>query len=161
MEVRRATPDQWELSRDIRLRSLAEDPEAFCSSLERARGYDESTWRSRLEQNATILAWVDGRVVGTVTGKDDPHEPGGHEIVAMWVDPLHRRSGVATVLLDEIVRRAREASAASVALWVADDNDTAKHLYESYGFTSTGEREAMRPGVDQVRMRLGHDQLRQ
>lgn len=160
MEIRRAAPDEWELSRDIRLRSLAEDPDAFCSSLERARGYDEATWRSRLALNDTVFAWADSTVIGTVTGKADPHDTTGREVVAMWVDPAHRRSGAATALLDDLVRRAREAGAASVALWVADDNHRAKRLYETYGFVPTGEREVMRPGVDQVRMRLVLDQPR-
>lgn len=154
VDVRRATPDEWELTRDIRLRSLAEDPNAFCSSLERARSYDAEVWRSRLDQAETMLARVNGAVVGTVTGKDDPHEAGGREVVAMWVDPAHRRSGVARALLGDLVRRAREAGVASVALWVADDNEPAMRAYEKFGFTLTGEREVMRPGVDQLRMRL-------
>lgn len=147
-------PDEWEASRDIRLLSLSSDPGAFCSSLERARSYDEATWRSRLAQNATVLAWDGGAAIGTATLKDDPHEPGGREIVAMWVDPGHRRSGVARALIDDLVGRARVDGVGSVALWVADDNERAKRLYAGCGFTFTGEREPMRPGVDQVRMRL-------
>lgn len=154
VQIQRATPDEWEASRDIRLRSLASDPTAFCSSLERARGYGESTWRARLDENVTVLAWNGEAAVGTATTKDDPHESGGREVVAMWVDPGHRRSGVARALIDDLVARARADRVGSVALWVADDNERAKRLYEGCGFAFTGEREPMRPGVDQVRMRL-------
>lgn len=154
MLIRRATPDEWELARAIRLASLESDPSAFCSSLQTASAHDEWTWRSRLAENATVLAWIDGEVVGTATAKGDPHGPGGREIVAMWIDPAHRRAGLARALIDDLVDRARKDGVASVALWVADDNDRAKRLYEACGFAYTGEREPMRPGVDQVRMLL-------
>lgn len=154
VKIRRAVPDEWEASRGIRLLSLSTDPTAFCSSLEKVRTYDEATWRARLDKNVTVLAWDGEAAVGTATTKDDPHETGGREIVAMWVEPDHRRSGVARALINGLVVRARVDGVGSVSLWVADDNERAKRLYEGCGFAFTGEREPMRPGVDQVRMRL-------
>jgi ribosomal protein S18 acetylase RimI-like enzyme len=91
--------------------------------------------------------------MGTATGKPDPHEEGGREIVAMWVDPAHRGRGVGAELIDELVRWARSEGSPSIALWVAENNDPARRLYERCGFVATGERDVMRPGVDQVRMR--------
>lgn len=154
MEIRRATVDEWQLSREVRLRALGEAPDAFCSTLDRERGFDDDEWMSRLERAETVFAWEGGEVVGTATGKPDPHENGGREIVAMWVAPEHRRRGVATALIGSLVEGARAAGAASVALWVASDNDRALSAYEASGFVPTGEREGMRPGVDQLRMRL-------
>lgn len=154
MEIRRAAADEWQTSRDIRLRALESDPDAFCSTLEGTRRYGEGEWRSRLERAETVLAWEGDEVIGTATGKSDPHEKGGREIVAMWVAPGHRRGGVATSLIAALVESARRADVPSIALWVAEDNDRALRAYEASGFVLTGEREAMRPGVDQVRMRL-------
>ena len=153
MEFQRAAPDEWRASRDIRLRALADAPDAFCSSLAGERDLDETVWRSRLERCYTVFARRGTDVVGTATGKADPHEEGGREIVAMWVDPAHRGRGVATALIDELVRWARVEGSPEIALWVAEDNDPARRLYERCGFLETEEREAMRPGVDQVRMR--------
>jgi RimJ/RimL family protein N-acetyltransferase len=154
VEIRRATSAQWRESRDIRLRALADAPDAFLSTLEREQGFDEETWKSRLDRAYTVFAWEGEDVVGTATGKPDPHEDGGREIVGMWVDPAHRRSGVATALVTELVRWARAEGAGSVALWFADGNDRARRLYAECGFALTGEREAMRPGHDECRMRL-------
>ena len=154
MEIRRATPAQWRESRDIRLRALADSPDAFLSTLERESGLDEETWKSRLDRTYTVFAWQGQQVVGTATGKPDPHEEGGREIVGMWVDPAHRRSGVATALVHELVRWARAEGAGSVALWFVEGNDRARRLYEECGFALTGEREVMRPGLDEFRMRL-------
>ena len=153
MELQRAAPDEWRASRDIRLRSLADSPDAFCSTLEGERELGETVWRSRLERCHTVFAWCGTDGVGTATGKPDPHEEGGREIVAMWVDPAHRGKGVATALIDELVRWARAEGSPEIALWVAEENDPARRLYAKCGFVATGEREVMRPGVDQVRMR--------
>ena len=82
--------------------ALADAPDAFCSSLAGERDLDETVWRSRLERCYTVFARRGTDVVGTATGKADPHEEGGREIVAMWVDPAHRGRGVATALIDEL-----------------------------------------------------------
>ncbi|MEO7007061.1 MAG: GNAT family N-acetyltransferase [Terrimesophilobacter sp.] len=153
MDIRTATPDQWRTIRDLRLRALTDAPDAFCSTLEREQAFDESTWKSRLESAHTVFAWERADAVGTATGKPDPHEGGGREIVGMWVDPAHRGIGLATALIVELMRWARAEGSSSIALWVAEDNEPARRLYEKCGFVATGEREVMRPGVDQVRMR--------
>jgi RimJ/RimL family protein N-acetyltransferase len=153
MDIRPATPDQWHTSRDLRLRALADAPDAFCSTLEREQAFDESTWRSRLDRAHTLFAWEGTDAVGAATGKPDPHEEGGREIVGMWVDPAHRGRGVAAALIGELVAWARAEGSPSIALWVAEDNNPARRLYERCGFVATGERDVMRPGVDQVRMR--------
>ena len=153
MDIRPATPAQWRTSRDLRLRALGDAPDAFCSTLEHEKEFDEPAWRSRLERAHTVFAWVGPNAVGTATGKPDPHEAGGREIVGMWVDPAHRGTGVAAALIDELVTWARGQGSRSIALWVAEDNEPARRLYEKCGFVATGERDVMRPGVDQVRMR--------
>lgn len=153
MDLRDATPDDWQASRDVRLRALSQDPNAFCSSLERESDFAEHEWRDRLERGLTVLAWDGSRPIGTVTGKPDPHEDGGREIVAMWVDPAHRGIGISDALIASIVNWAAAQGAHEVALWVAEDNTRARSLYERCGFAETGEREVMREGVDQIRMR--------
>lgn len=140
MEIRRATADDWKLSKDIRLRALAEAPNAFCSSLERELAFDDQAWRDRLVATATFLAWDGGTAVGTATGTADSHEQNGRELVVMWVDPSARHAGVAIALMDAVVGWARTQGSRAIALWVAEDNTDARHTYERYGFELTGER---------------------
>ncbi len=139
--------------KDIRLRSLLDAPDAFCSTQKTEAQFDDETWRRRLTQAATFLAWDRGAPVGTVTCKADPHDEAGRELAAMWVDPSQRRSGVAELLIESVVAWAREEYTHRMSLWVAEDNSSARLLYEKCGFSLTGEREPMRPGVDQLRMR--------
>lgn len=154
MEIRRGTVEDWRASRELRLRALTESPQAFLSTLERELAFEEQVWRDRLESAFTLFAWEGGAMVGTATGIADRHEPGGREVVAMWVVPELRRRGVATALLSALADWARDEGAGSLALWVAEGNDQARLVYESCGFVLTGQRDVLRPGLDEFRMRL-------
>jgi hypothetical protein len=84
--VRRATVDDWEIVRDVRLAALQEAPYAFGSTYARERDFDEETWRGRLSNpdGPTFLAF-DG---DTAVGIDGVHtEDGDRILVAMWVAP--------------------------------------------------------------------------
>jgi ribosomal protein S18 acetylase RimI-like enzyme len=64
---------------------------------------------------------------------------------SFYVDSLatahrHRRRGVATAMLEDAARQARERGLASVALETDVGNSAARALYESAGFESIGER---------------------
>ncbi len=50
------------------------------------------------------------------------------------VTAAHRRKGVGFALIDEVLRRARQAGCAKVTLEVHDANDRAKRLYKRTGF---------------------------
>lgn len=153
--IRRGVPDDWQASKALRLRALAESPAAFSSTLEREVAFDDDVWRTRLER-ATTFFGIDaaGAFVGTVTGIADPHEANSREVVAMWVAPERRDEGIGRALLDAVVEWARTEGAASIALWVADGNDPARRLYESSGFVDTGQRDVIRESLGEARLRL-------
>ncbi|TAL41602.1 MAG: GNAT family N-acetyltransferase [Salinibacterium sp.] len=157
MDVRRAALEDWRECREIRLRALADTPDAFSSTLERELAFPDRVWRKRLVTGHQLLASEGGAIVGTATGIPDEHERGGCEVVAMWVAPETRGRGVGKALIEGLVTWARDASAPSIALWIADGNDAARLLYESCGFTATGERDTIRAGLGQQRMRLPLD----
>ena len=47
-DIIRAQHDDWPLVREIRLRSLSTDPEAFGQSWEKESTYDEKRWQQRV-----------------------------------------------------------------------------------------------------------------
>ena len=81
-------------------------------------------------------------------------------LVGMWVDPQHRRRGVARALVEHAVRWAEERRASEVILWVADHNIPARRLYARAGFRPTGERQSLpsNPALTEslFRLTLGH-----
>ena len=145
IRVERLGADRWESYRQVRLAALADSPEAYASTLEREQAFDETTWRSRLSANGTFLATRHGVVAGTATGFS-PEEQGGttsgdRRLVAMWVLPDHRGTGVAQALVEAVVGWARDDDGELVLLTVIDTNDVARRLYERLGFTLTGRTE--------------------
>lgn len=141
MTLRRLGPDEWELLRDVRLMSLAESPQAFGSTHAHEAEFDEATWRDRATSSGWFIA-VDGEAIrGTVAGYHDEASPvDQRHLVAMWVAPEARGSGVAADLVEAVIEWARVDGAAEVTLGVADGNGRARALYLNCGFSSTGER---------------------
>ncbi|MEU9146144.1 GNAT family N-acetyltransferase [Streptomyces sp. NPDC048349] len=56
----------------------------------------------------------------------------------LYVAPAGRRTGAGRALLQEVLRRAREAGVAGVQLETAYDNTLAQGLYEAEGFVREG-----------------------
>lgn len=161
-EVRRLAPDDWPTFRDLRLTMLTESPDAFWSSAERERAYDETRWRTMLGgRGMTVAAFRDGDPVGLASGKPAPPRERGEappageaELVGMWVAPDARGTGVADLLVRDVRSWAADAGYHLLALWYTDGNTSARRLYERTGFTATDETEAhpTRPGLRGRRM---------
>ncbi|MET1059245.1 MAG: GNAT family N-acetyltransferase [Nocardioides sp.] len=142
IEVRVLRPEEWRTWREIRLRSLADSPGAFGSTLAREQGYVEADWRRWLD-GVSVLATVDG--VPAALGGGFRVRDGWMQVVAMWTDPAYRRRGLAVRVLDIVVAAAR-AEGRRLVLDVAEGNSAARNVYERYGFQATGESEPIRPG---------------
>jgi len=160
MIVRRITRNDVEAFRALRLRSLRSDPDAFDSSYDREAGRSLDTWTTwaALSANgpdqAMFLAEANGEPIGLSGAFRLEDEPRTMHLVAMWVDPSHRRYGVARALTKTIIDWARHSDADAVALWVVEGNEAARRLYESEGFTTTGESKALPSNPDLVEHRL-------
>lgn len=81
------------------------------------------------------------------------------ELMAVAVEPGHRRRGAARRLLDAVMEQARAAGAKTLFLEVGADNPGARTLYDSLGFVVVGKRAGYypRPGrapADAFIMRL-------
>ena len=140
--VRVLPTDEWRTWREIRLRSLAESPDAFGSTLDREQGFTEDDWRQRVGGLA-VLATVDG--VPAALGGGFRVRDGWMQVVAMWTDPAYRRRGLAVQVLDVVVAAAR-SEGRRLVLDVAEGNSAARTAYERYGFVATGESEPIREG---------------
>lgn len=62
------------------------------------------------------------------------------QVMTIAVAPAVQRQGIGALLLDALVRHARELGAEAVLLEVRVDNDPAIALYERFGFTVLGRR---------------------
>lgn len=138
--VVQAGPQDWEHVRAVRLRALADAPDAFWVTLAEEESLTEEQWRERLAATtaATFLAVGDDAGVGLVVVFPSEWAPGDAGIAAMWVAPEARGTGTADGLLSAAVDWARTTGYPRARLWVNDANQAAGRLYARHGFTPTG-----------------------
>ncbi|MGP9538615.1 GNAT family N-acetyltransferase [Brachybacterium sp. AOP43-C2-M15] len=140
-EIIRAHDDDWSLVREIRLRSLSTDPDAFGQSWEKESTYEDKVWKKRVREAAWFLAVESGNPVAVVAVRHEEDSPANErELQAMWVTPNSRHSGIAGKLAEAVFEWAREDSADTITLYVGPKNEGARALYESLGFVDTGDR---------------------
>jgi ribosomal protein S18 acetylase RimI-like enzyme len=150
------TPSDVDEYRRVRLRALAEHPEAFRSDAEEEAARPTRWWEERLAPRTRSHglfygAWAAGRrLVGTAGLLFEARRKVCHTatIVGMYVAPEHAGRGIGARLLDACVEVARaEPSLEILYLTVTSTNSSAIRLYERTGFVAYG----LEPGS----MRLG------
>ena len=140
--IRPAEPSDWEAVRDIRLRSLREEPDAYASDYLTETRFEPDVWKQRLATASSQLAFDDDHaLVGIATGLDTGD--GDTYVVGMYVAPEARGSGCARQLLDAITKLAVGRQAKRLVLEVAESNVRAIRFYRSYGFVTTGRRRSL------------------
>jgi ribosomal protein S18 acetylase RimI-like enzyme len=155
IRIRRFTPREWPAYRALRLRSLADAPNAFGSSLALEESWAQELWMARLMaadvsgRDCPLVAessGPDGAMLGLLWAKCDADDAGIVNLFQIWVAPEARGRGAASALVDEAVRWARTIGARLVQLGVVVDNREAIRLYERKGFCNAGEPAPIRPG---------------
>ncbi|MEA2621240.1 MAG: hypothetical protein QOH61_150 [Chloroflexota bacterium] len=162
ISVERIGPDDGNLLREARLRSLADSPEAFGQTVADAGARDDADWQQQARQSSSgeRRAWFlataatgpghsdglgaghagDGatasrrsrRPLGLVQGRR--RLPADLLIFSMWVDPEVRRLGVGRRLIEDVESWAREWGATRSVLWVFAANEPAIRFYRKLGF---------------------------
>lgn len=144
-ELRQATADDWELLREVRLRALADAPDAFGSTLATARQLGEADWRQRADNGGLTLLALDDTKPTAMGGAFAPDDRPTVFVWGMWTAPEARGRGVGARLLDALVAWC-EPRYDEVRLHVTEGNDAARRLYVSRGFEPTGVWEPLREG---------------
>lgn len=153
-KIRVLAPEDWEIYKLIRLRSLEESPDSFGSTYEREVSFPDSVWLSRLSPELAgtislpLVAEIDGKEVGVASGLIRESDSKVANIYQMWVSPDARGKGIAASFLDEIKTWALDKESTSMALSVTTVNNAAVGLYQSYGFSPAGDTEELRVGSE-------------
>ncbi|GAB3403439.1 GNAT family N-acetyltransferase [Massilia agilis] len=150
--IRPLEPHDWPAWRDMRLRSLADSPDAFGSTLAEEQPRPADVWAARLAAAAVsgrdrpLVAEVDGAAVGLLWAKVDAADESVVNLFQVWVAPEGRGRGVGASLLREAIHWARSTGAGAVQLGVTQGDTPAQRLYARAGFRPVGAPEPLRPG---------------
>jgi ribosomal protein S18 acetylase RimI-like enzyme len=151
--VRRAVFGDEPSLRAVRLETIAEAPNAFCTTRERELARTAEDWRRWISPGFTLILEQSGVARGLVSGRIDAGDPTIAYLAAMWVHPDLRASGAADALVVEHLACARDNGANLVRLEVFATNERARRLYERHGFRATGHETAREgDGRPQIQM---------
>lgn len=150
--VRRIRPEDWAVARSLRLRGLADAPDAFAKTCEEESEQPDAFWIDRAAAacsgncRATFVALDGRRPAGITTGiVDDGGQP---QLVSLWVDSSLRGRRIGESLVNAVVQWALDDGFERLSLWVSEDNAPAIRLYERVGFQPTDRTDTLRPGSD-------------
>jgi ribosomal protein S18 acetylase RimI-like enzyme len=146
--------------RAIRLRALAEAPDAFATTYEEARAWGTDRWEAQIDELPTFV-WRSGDTdLGMVRGAVHDGDREAAYLISMWVAPEARSRGIGAALVDEVVAWARGRGLRRLVLDVGEHNTPARALYERRGFVATGVTGRLPPpreGVRELEMRIELD----
>jgi len=137
--IRRLSPGEATLYRQIRLEALRESPEAFATSYESALKRNDESWIAQAEgsahgdDRATFLV-MDEEPVGMAALYRDAADHTEGELIQMWIAPAYRGSSLAVDLLRHVSNWAAERGIKSVRAEVTEGNTRALRFYERQGF---------------------------
>jgi len=144
IELRRLTPQDAALYRDIRLEALADSPDAFASTLETERDRALEAFAARLADTHVVGAFAGPRLAGVAGFSVQAGPKHAHKgmLWGMYVRPAHRGAGIGRVLVEAIIAHARQR-VELLQLFVVSNNAAARRLYAGLGFVEYGlERHA-------------------
>lgn len=153
MKVRHVLAHEADRLREIRLRSLATDPEAFGATFEGDASRPADWWERGARhsehgvQRTFVVVDDEDRWLGMALVRADDESPGEAVVNAMWVAPEARRRGAAHALLEACADWARERHFRAVNLSVRIVNAPARAAYESAGFEfvrATGDEHVLK-----------------
>ncbi len=153
MEVRRIRADEGLALKEVRLRALREEPDAYHTTHDEAAVHADDEWHARAARGADgayealfVLDRGGGRLGGMVYTNalaDPPHDA---FISAMWLDADLRGGGKADALMQAAESWARAMGSPQVELWASFSNDRARRFYARHGYVPAGVDERWERG---------------
>ncbi|MFC5460053.1 GNAT family N-acetyltransferase [Massilia niabensis] len=144
--------DEWEAFQALRLRSIADMPEAIYPTYKEESSRTPEQARARItetDHQVVFGAYRDGELIGIAGLRREALVQVAHKGIlwGVFVHPERRGGGIARRLLQALFDYARRAGVRQIHLNVNIDNPRAGGLYRSMGFEAYGrEPDAMQVG---------------
>ena len=138
MKIIATCEDDWMDLKQVRLAALKDSPDSFGATYEEAIKLTPEEWQFRASEAQDprfIIAYNQDKPVGLIGGGLHNDE---YEMIAMWVSPDHRGTGVGIALVDGLKQQAVSQGHSEIVLRVSPYNLSACRAYEKCGFEIVG-----------------------
>jgi GNAT superfamily N-acetyltransferase len=146
LHIRHVLEHEGSRLRELRLSSLAADPDAFASTCARERAFAPERWQQwaadsddGARQRTFVVADAGDRWLGLALVRGDAPGTAAAVLNAMWVAPEARGRRAALALCDACAAWAAARGYAELTLEVVIGNQSALRAYEAAGFVIRGE----------------------
>lgn len=144
MKIRATEEQDWMILKEIRLAALLDSPTAFGVSYQTAITNSDEQWKQRASSETQPKFWLafkGEKAIGMIGAGVDQTDR--YNLIAMWVKPGSRESGVADRLIDAVKFDAINTGFKQIFLDVSPSNLKASRLYKKHGFVFTTEEKPL------------------
>ena len=142
MRVRPVREGEGDRLRELRLRALADAPDAFVATVERDAARPARQWADLAAGGAVFVAEREAEWAGLAGVR--PAGEDSADVWGMWVAPEHRGAGVGRALIDAVAAWARPRGLGRLQLGVSEAAPAAEAMYAAAGFVRTGASRPLR-----------------
>lgn len=134
ISFKKVSPDDWQKFREIRLKGLQTDPQAFGGTFESESQENEEYWKERFSNpERCFYAAENGNIFVATAGSKKIAED-NWMIIAVYTLPEFRGKNISQELINHLVDEAKIKGATKVSLMVNPIQESAVKLYEKMGF---------------------------
>jgi ribosomal protein S18 acetylase RimI-like enzyme len=139
LDLRRLSPEDAALFREIRLEGLQRDPDSFSSTFEIESEQPLSFFADRLGRSAVFGAFCGSALLGVAGFAIQSGPKHAHKglLWGIYVRPRARQSGLGRKLVEAVIEYAGER-VELLQLSVVSENEAARRLYAGLGFEQYG-----------------------
>lgn len=138
--------NRWREYKQLRLRALQENPEAFANSFEKESAYPDDRWQIRVKEalesktDWMFFAQRNEQLIGLAASFLENDGSGIATIVSVFVDVEERGKGISKKIVSKLLKELKKnPQVKKIRLSVNCQQEAAIHLYESFEFQRTGE----------------------
>ena len=142
--------------RTIRLSALEKSPKMFGSSYLAEVDKSLLFFEACLSNSTVFGVYHKNKIIGLATLTQEVGAKFSHKayLSSVFIEPEFQQQGIATQLLNTIIKYSKN-KIEQILLTVADDNTSAIHLYEKFGFQTYGiEQKALKDNDEYMDERL-------
>jgi ribosomal protein S18 acetylase RimI-like enzyme len=134
ISFKKVSPDDWQKFREIRLKGLQTDPQAFGGTFQSESQEGEEYWKERFSNpERCFYAAEEGNIFVATAGSKKIAED-NWMIVAVYTLPEFRGKNISKELINQIIGEAKKTGASKVSLMVNPQQESAVNLYKKMGF---------------------------